>query len=98
MRSVRPRYPDPEPHLRSAWRPAAAQSLDAFFRIFRAGSVREAMDLFAGLTFSPFNWVLADERVAALDDAFETPVEEVAVEALVVEAPSADAGEADAAN
>jgi penicillin amidase len=40
----------------------AAASLDAFFRIFRAGSVAEAMDLFAGLTFSPFNWVLADRR------------------------------------
>jgi penicillin amidase len=39
----------------------AAQSLDAFFRIFRAGSAAEAMDLFAGLTFSPFNWVLADQ-------------------------------------
>ncbi len=40
----------------------AAQSLDAFFRIFRAGSVKEAIDLFAGLTFSPFNWVLADQH------------------------------------
>jgi penicillin amidase len=40
----------------------AAQSLDAFFKIFRAGSVAEAMDLFAGLTFSPFNWVLADRK------------------------------------
>ena len=35
---------------------------------------------------------------AALDDAFETPVDEVAVEEIVAEAPSADAGEADAAN
>jgi penicillin amidase len=41
---------------------SAAQSLDAFFKIFRAGTVAEAMDLFAGLTFSPFNWVLADEK------------------------------------
>jgi penicillin amidase len=40
----------------------AAQSLDALFKIFRAGSVAEAMDLFAGLTFSPFNWVLADQK------------------------------------
>ncbi|MFM8798123.1 MAG: DNA-directed RNA polymerase subunit beta', partial [Fluviibacter sp.] len=35
---------------------------------------------------------------AALDDAFETPAEEVAVEEIVAEAPSADAGEAGAAN
>ncbi|MFZ9615225.1 MAG: DNA-directed RNA polymerase subunit beta' [Fluviibacter sp.] len=35
---------------------------------------------------------------AALDDAFETPVEALAVEEIVAEAPSADAGEADAAN
>jgi len=35
---------------------------------------------------------------AALDDAFETPVEAVTVEEIVAEAPSADAGEADAAN
>ncbi|MGI9143277.1 MAG: DNA-directed RNA polymerase subunit beta' [Fluviibacter sp.] len=35
---------------------------------------------------------------AALDDAFETPVEAVAVEEIVAEAPSADAGEAEAAN
>ncbi|MFM8501497.1 MAG: hypothetical protein ACKOAC_05685, partial [Fluviibacter sp.] len=35
---------------------------------------------------------------AALDDAFETPAEAVAVEEIVAEAPSADAGEAGAAN
>ena len=35
---------------------------------------------------------------AALDDAFETPAEALAVEEIVAEAPSADAGEADAAN
>ena len=35
---------------------------------------------------------------AALDDAFETPAEEVAVEEIVAETSPADAGEADAAN
>ena len=41
---------------------SAAQSLETFFKIFRVGTAAEAMDLFARLTFSPFNWVLADRK------------------------------------
>lgn len=39
---------------------SAAQSLDNFLKIFKAKTVDEALDYFAGLTFSPFNWTMAD--------------------------------------
>jgi penicillin amidase len=39
---------------------SAAQSLDGFFKIFKAQSAAEALDHFAELTFSPFNWLIAD--------------------------------------
>lgn len=37
-----------------------AQSLNSFYQIFRAQSVPEALEGFAGLTFAAFNWVMAD--------------------------------------
>jgi len=39
---------------------SAAQSLEGFFKIFNAQSANEAQDYFAELTFSPFNWLIAD--------------------------------------
>ncbi len=39
---------------------SAAQSLESFLKIFKATSAGEAQDYFAGLTFSPFNWLIAD--------------------------------------
>lgn len=39
---------------------SAAQSLESFFKIFKAKTASEAQDYFAGLTFSPFNWIIAD--------------------------------------
>ena len=38
----------------------AAQSLGNFFKFFHCESVDKALDLFAGLTFSPFNWIIGD--------------------------------------
>ena len=38
----------------------AVQSLENTFRITRAESAAEAIDLFAGLSFASFNWVFAD--------------------------------------
>ncbi len=39
---------------------SAAQSLTSFFKLFRAKTASDALDHFAGMTFSPFNWVVAD--------------------------------------
>jgi penicillin amidase len=39
---------------------SAAQSVENFLKIFKAKTVGEALDYFAGLTFSPFNWTMAD--------------------------------------
>jgi penicillin G amidase len=41
---------------------SAAQSLESFSKIFKAKTASEALDYFAGLTFSPFNWLIADEE------------------------------------
>jgi penicillin G amidase len=41
---------------------SAAQSLDNFLKIFKAKNVHEALDYYAGLTFSPFNWTMADNE------------------------------------
>ena len=38
----------------------AAQSLNAFKDIFHCKTAEKALDLFAGLTFSPFNWIIGD--------------------------------------
>jgi penicillin amidase len=40
----------------------AAHGLDNFLKIFKARTVHEALDCFAGLTFSPFNWTMADHE------------------------------------
>jgi penicillin amidase len=39
---------------------AASQSLNAFNQIFHCKTVDKALDLFAQLSFSPFNWILGD--------------------------------------
>ncbi len=39
---------------------AAAQSLNAFYQIFHCKTADKALDLFAQLTFSPFNWIVGD--------------------------------------
>jgi penicillin amidase len=39
---------------------SVAQTLDNFLKIFRAKNAEEALEYFAGLTFAPFNWVMAD--------------------------------------
>jgi len=39
---------------------SAAQSVQSFFKIFKAKTAAEALDYFAELTFSPFNWTMAD--------------------------------------
>jgi penicillin amidase len=41
---------------------SAAKSLDKFSQIFHCKTVDKALDLFAGLTFSPFNWVMSDSK------------------------------------
>ena len=41
---------------------SAAQSVDSFFKLFKAQTAAEAQEHFAGLTFSPFNWLFADEK------------------------------------
>ena len=41
---------------------SAAQSIGNFYKIFHCKTVDKALDLFAGLTFSPFNWVIGDAQ------------------------------------
>jgi penicillin G amidase len=38
----------------------AAETLKNFFNLMQAKDVKEAGDYFAGLTFAPFNWIMAD--------------------------------------
>jgi penicillin G amidase len=38
----------------------AAETLKNFFKLLQANDVKEAIDYFAGLTFAPFNWIMAD--------------------------------------
>jgi penicillin amidase len=39
---------------------SAAHSLDSFLKVFHCKTVDKALDLFANLTFSPFNWIVGD--------------------------------------
>ena len=39
---------------------SAVQSLVSFSKVFKATTVSEAMEHFTGVTFSPFNWLIAD--------------------------------------
>jgi penicillin amidase len=39
---------------------SAAQSLSSFLKIFHCKTADKALDLFADLTFSPFNWIMGD--------------------------------------
>jgi len=52
-------------YLSYAWasrRGTAARTLSNFFNLATAKDVKEAIDYFAGLTFAPFNWVMADKN------------------------------------
>jgi penicillin amidase len=50
-------------YLNFAWagrKSRAAESANHLLQVPHAGSVEEALELFAGLTFAPFNWICAD--------------------------------------